>query len=72
MSTLMWEVTAADGRLAELIAHVRRHADPAAELYRSADDRVVVIDPTGRGIVGVPADLVARAPHAWVFERVER
>jgi hypothetical protein len=72
MSTLMWEVRAADGRLAELVAHVRRHADPGAQVYRSADGepRVVVIDPSGRGVPDVPAELVARPPHEWRFEPV--
>ena len=46
----MWEAQAADGRLDDLVDYVSRHADPAAEVYRSADDRVVVIDPTGRGL----------------------
>ncbi|MDT4983866.1 MAG: hypothetical protein QOF95_1356, partial [Pseudonocardiales bacterium] len=42
--TLMWEVRAADGRLAELVAYVSAHADPAAQVFRSdgIDPRVVV------------------------------
>ncbi len=68
----MWEATAAPGRVADLLAHVVAAAAPAAQLYRSADDRVVVIDPTGRGVADVPADLVARPPHMWQFESVER
>jgi hypothetical protein len=72
--TLMWEVRAADGRLAELVAYVSAHADPAAQLFRSdgTDPRVVVIDPTGRGLPDVPADLIARPPHEWHFEPVTR
>jgi hypothetical protein len=72
--TLMWEVRAADGRLAELLAYVDAHADPAAQVFRSdgTDPRVVVIDPTGRGLPEVPAELIARAPHAWKFTQVER
>jgi hypothetical protein len=72
--TLMWEVRAADGRLADLVAYVSAHADPAAEVFRSdgTDPRVVVIDPTGRGLPDVPADLIARPPHAWHFEPVAR
>ena len=72
--TLMWEVRAADGRLAELVAYVSAHADPAAQVFRSdgTDPRVVVIDPTGRGLPDVPADLIARPPHEWHFEPVTR
>jgi hypothetical protein len=74
MTTVMWEVRAADGRLAELVAYVDQHTDPDALIFRSADPdpRVVVIDPTGRGVADVPAELVARAPHAWPFEQVQR
>ena len=52
MSVLMWEVRAAAGRLDELLHHVLGQADPAAEVYRSSagEPRIVVIDPTGRGI----------------------
>jgi hypothetical protein len=71
---VMWEVRAAEGRLAELVAYVDGHADPAAQVYRSEglEPRVVVIDPTDRGIVDVPAELVARPPHAWQFVAVPR
>jgi hypothetical protein len=72
LTVLMWEARAAAGRVDELVARVLAETDPAAEVYRSADDRVVVIDPTGHGLQEVPADLVARAPHVWAFERVER
>ena len=68
----MWEVKAAAGRDDELLAHVLAAADPSADVYRSKDGRVVVIDPTGRGVPDVPdrADLTpasrlavrARAP----------
>jgi hypothetical protein len=70
MPTLMWEGRAAEGRLDELVVHVLTHADPAAQVYRSTDPepRVVLIDPSGRGIEDVPADLVARPPHQWRFE----
>jgi hypothetical protein len=74
MPTLMWEVRAADGRLDELLAYADADADPSAEIYAAADPdpRVVVLDPTGRGVVDVPPELVARAPHAWAFDRVDR
>jgi hypothetical protein len=71
-NTIMWEAKAAPGRVADLVEHVKAAADPRAQIYRSADDRVVVIDPVGRGVSDVPAELVARAPHVWRFERVER
>ena len=72
--TLMWEVRAADGRLDDLVAYVSAHADPSAQVLRSdgADLRVVVIDPTERGLPDVPAELVARPPHEWRFEPVSR
>ena len=72
MTTLMWEAVAADGRGAELVAYVLASADPDAQVYRSQDDRVVVIDPTGRGVDTVPGELVVRAPHVWAFERIAR
>jgi type IV secretory pathway TrbF-like protein len=70
----MWEVSAAEGRLDELIAFVLATADPSAHVYRSAGPvpRVVVIDPTGQGIAEVPADLIARPAHSWEFEPIAR
>ncbi len=68
----MWEAKAAPGRLDDLLVHVNGAADPAARIYRSADDRVVVIDPAGRGVADVPGELVARPPHVWRFDEVER
>jgi hypothetical protein len=71
---VMWEVRAADGRLDDLVAYVDAHAHPSARVYRAggAEPRVVVIDPTERGVPDVPAHLVARAPHAWRFDEVPR
>ena len=70
----MWEARAAAGRVEELLAHVLSLADPSASVYRGAgpEPRIVVIDPTGRGILDVPAELISRPPHAWPFEVVER
>ena len=70
----MWEVRAADGRLDELVQHVLASTDASAQVFRSADGdpRVVVIDPTGRGVADVPDELIARAPHQWPFEPVNR
>jgi hypothetical protein len=72
MSTLMWEVRAADGRAGDLLSWVLEHAAVAAEVYRSADGRFVVIDRTGTALPDVPPGLVARPPHAWRFEPVDR
>jgi hypothetical protein len=74
MTTLMWEVVGAPGRVDELVAFVLAAADPRAQVYRSAgpEPRVVVIDPTGTGIADVPAELIARPPHSWPFEPVAR
>jgi hypothetical protein len=68
----MWEAKAASGRAEELVAYALAHAAPDADVYRSADDRVVVIDPTGRGLPDAPAQLLARRAHAWRFEPVPR
>jgi len=69
----MWEVRAAEGRLVELVAYASEHADPSAQIYQAAEpDRLVVIDPTGRGLPDVPADLLARPPHEWTFRPVVR
>jgi hypothetical protein len=70
----MWEVRAVAGRVEQLLAFVLAHADPEAQVYRSAgpEPRVVVIDPTGRGVPDVPTELVARPPHSWPFEAVAR
>ncbi len=74
MPTLMWEVRAAAGRLDDLVAYADAHADPSALVFRSDDGepRLVIIDPSGRGLDTVPDELIARAPHAWPFERVAR
>jgi hypothetical protein len=72
VTTLMWEAKAAPGRDGELVAHALRHADPQAQIYRSADGRVVVIDPSGLGLPDADDDLLARPAHSWRFERVPR
>jgi hypothetical protein len=71
---LMWEVRAAEGREDELLRHVLETAAPQAQVFRSADSppRIVVLDPTGLGVPNVPAELVARPPHQWRFEPVDR
>lgn len=70
--TLMWEAVANEASVDELVAYVATHADPSADVYRSSDARVVIIDPTGRGVPDAPAELMARPPHQWSFERVDR
>jgi hypothetical protein len=74
MPTLMWEVRAEPGRLDDLVAYADAHADPAAQVFRSSagEPRVVIIDPSGRGLVDVPDELIARPPHAWRFDPVPR
>ena len=71
----MWEVRAADGRLAELLDWVLARTRPDAQVYRSAEpeQRVVVIDPSGRAeelLAGLPPELAARPAHAWNFDQV--
>jgi hypothetical protein len=68
----MWEVRAADGRDDELIAWALAHAAPGADVYRSADGRVVVIDDTDAGLPDVPPELICRPAHAWRFTPVQR
>lgn len=68
----MWEAKAADGRAEQLLSWALVHAPADAELYRSADGRVVVIDRAGQAMPEAPSELVARPPHAWRFEPVRR
>jgi len=68
----MWEVVAAPGRLSELLDWVLGAAAPGAAVYRSADDRVVVVDPGGGDPGAPPPGLAARDPHAWDFTPVPR
>jgi hypothetical protein len=70
--TLMWEAKAADGRTDDLLAWTLQHASADAQIYRSADGRIVVIDPTDTDLPDPPPDLLARPPHAWRFTPVER
>jgi hypothetical protein len=68
----MWEAKAAPEQADALLAWVVGHAHPDADVYQSADGRVVVIDHGDRGLPDPPAQLVARPPHLWRFERVRR
>jgi hypothetical protein len=71
-ATVMWEAKAVAEHAAELLAWVLDHAPAASQVYRSADERVVVIDETGAGLPEAPAGLLARPPHVWSFERIRR
>ena len=84
--TLMWEVSAAPGGLAELLAWANRVAvahldhEPTCTdtaIYTSEQDdaaRVVIIAGfTGEPTATLPeppAHLVVRAPHQWPFRRL--
>jgi hypothetical protein len=68
----MWEAKAAPDRAVELLAWALEAAPAGADVYRSADARVVVIDPTGAGLPEPPPELLARPPHVWPFELVPR
>ncbi len=75
MAVTMWEVRAAEGQLAELLAWVLPRLAGTAQVYRSAsgEPRVVVIDPTGqaaRQLAELPPDLIARPAQAWDFDPV--
>jgi hypothetical protein len=80
--TVMWEVRAAPGRLADLVGWVHASAVPRlleqpgcrrVEVYDAADERVVVISrftgPVGR-LADPPADLLRRPAHAWSFRQL--
>lgn len=85
MQTLMWEARAEAGQGEALLAWVREvllttFADETCHLYRSVrqeGDRIVVnVDYAGPAadpsILPVPPlELSARAPHGWVFERLD-
>jgi hypothetical protein len=68
----MWEAVAATGKLDELVTWAVRNAPADAQVYRSVDDRVVIIDPTGSGPTEAPSELLSRPPHSWDFEPVRR
>jgi hypothetical protein len=78
----MWEVVAAPGAADALVDWVFATAFPEltlatglqrSEVYRSADNRVVVITLWSGEPVTLsdpPDDLVARPPESWDFEQV--
>ena len=72
--TVMWEVRAAPGRMAELLAWVERLPAPvggSADVYTASDDRVVVILRSPDGAAGrlpdPPSELLLRPAHQWPF-----
>ena len=64
----MWEAVAAPDRCDELVAWAVGLA--VGDVYRSADDRVVVIADNVTALGEPPSGTCAREPHAWTFERV--
>lgn len=69
MSWLMWEAKAPADRTAALLAWVLEQAPADAQVYRS-EDRVVVIVETTEAFADPPAELVGRPAYAWRFDRV--
>jgi hypothetical protein len=65
----MWEAKAPADRTDALLAWVLAQAPAGAQVYRSAD-RVVVIVEVAEAFAEPPAELVARPAHAWRFDRV--
>ena len=72
MTTRMWEARAEDGQLEALVDWVLNNVPLSANVYRSTDARVVVIDSSGAAMPEAPAELVARPPHSWDFDEVRR
>ncbi|MEU8135455.1 hypothetical protein [Streptodolium elevatio] len=84
ITATMWEAKANPGSGDALVDWVYATALPSlegtsglerVEVFRSADSRVVVISLwTGEpsGLPDPPRDLVARPPHEWDFEQVQR
>jgi hypothetical protein len=81
--TAMWEALAATGTSDELLSWALHVAQPellatdpqcAVQVFRSADDRVVIIA-TGSnaapGIAAPPERLLQRPPHRWTFEKCD-
>ena len=81
-NALMWEVRAADGKVGEVLAWIEGNVVPflshqqdcrAVDVYRSDQDRAVVIAHFGGSPVDLPEppdELVARPVHQWPFEHV--
>jgi hypothetical protein len=84
ITAAMWEAKANPGSADALVDWVYDTALPSlqgsaglarVEVFQSADSRVVVISLwTGEpaGLPDPPFELLARPPHAWDFEQVQR
>jgi hypothetical protein len=74
VTTRMWEVRAADGRVEDLLRWaLEAVADRPAEVYRGAGSdagRVVVLLADGSDLPEPPAGLAARRAGSWLFDRV--
>jgi hypothetical protein len=84
MIARMWEIRAQGSSFDELLAWVCDEAVPrlevlpqhvSSDVYSSTDNRIVVItkwrnNPESMAVP--PAKLVARAPHVWDFNPVDR
>jgi hypothetical protein len=75
MRVLMWE---AKGAAQGLVDWWRARVEPTlpegveAELFRSSDRLVALVrGPEGFRVPDPPERLIARPPHAWVFETVD-
>lgn len=81
-NALMWEVRADEGKVGEVITWIEgnvvpflghQHGCRSVDVYRSAEDRAVVIahfDGEPVNLPEPPGELVARAVHQWPFEHV--
>ena len=67
---LMWEAKAPDGQADALLVWALDHAPEAAQVFRSADRVVLITQGSVADIPDPPADLLARPPYVWPFERV--
>ena len=78
--TTMWEAVAKPGALPSLVGWAADVAVPAllsadprcqAQLYRSSDERLVIIatgSETAPEVPEAPAELCERPPHQWRFQ----
>ncbi len=65
----MWEAKAVPGQTDTLVQWLLDQAPAGAQVYRSSD-RVVLIAEAPADLDDPPADLVARLPQSWEFDRL--